>query len=126
MKRLYLRLKAKITGKAQRLSYADYGTYDLETIVLPDGSLRHVSFQKALSLPTVRPQKQADNAEARGSETVITSDRDAGVRMEWSPPHDEHGFPILETSWILETDSNDRRVSRDFDGTRMTKNIELH
>lgn len=126
MKRLYLRLKAKITGKPQRLSYADYGTYDLETIVLPDGSLRHVSFQKALSLPTTRPQKQTDAAEAHGSDTVITSDKCDGVPVDWSPPHDERGFPTLETRWTIETDSEHRRVHKDFDGVRITKNIELH
>ena len=126
MRHPILSIRAMRTGKSFRFATQDFGHFEVEWSIRPDLSVHRETFQRALSLPTVRPQKQADNAEARGSETVITSDRDAGVRMEWSPPHDEHGFPILETSWILETDSNDRRVSRDFDGTRMTKNIELH
>lgn len=122
MKRLFLRLKAKITGKPQRLSFSDYGTYDTEVVVMPDGSLRHITFEKALTLPTVRPQKQADNAEAH--DTVIL-DAPPGVPCEWSPSYDENGHPVRETSWTIETDSEHRRVHKDFDGTRITNNIEL-
>lgn len=123
MKRLFLRLKAKLTGKPQRLSFCDYGNFDVETIVLPDGSLRHITFEKALRLPTVRPQKIAD-AEPRGSETVIL-DAPRGVPCEWSPSYDELGHPIRETSWTVDTDARHRRVGKDFDGVRITKNIEL-
>lgn len=123
MRHPILSIRAMRTGKSFRFATQDFGHFEVEWSIRPDLSVHRETFQKAFTMPTTRPQKRAD-AEVRGSETVIL-DAPRGVPCEWSPSYDENGHPVRETRWTIETDSEHRRVHKDFDGVRVTKQIEL-